>query len=70
MAKVKRTTHRSVTGKKLYAVRDAKGRFKDIQRGLCCAGWVSRRPRLCGSQAMRGSQGDVRPTRVGPLACD
>ena len=27
----KRTTHRSVTGKKLYAVRDAKGRFKDIQ---------------------------------------
>lgn len=28
---VKRTTHRSVTGTKLYAVRDAKGRFKDIQ---------------------------------------
>ena len=28
---VKRTTHRSVSGKKLYAVRDAKGRFKDIQ---------------------------------------
>jgi DNA-binding protein HU-beta len=27
----KRTTHRSVAGKKLYAVRDAKGRFKDIQ---------------------------------------
>ncbi len=27
----KRTTHRSKTGKKLYAVRDAKGRFKDIQ---------------------------------------
>jgi hypothetical protein len=27
----KRTTHRSSTGKKLYAVRDAKGRFKDIQ---------------------------------------
>ena len=26
-----RTTHRSTTGKKLYAVRDAKGRFKDIQ---------------------------------------
>jgi len=31
MAKVKRTTHRSVTGKKLYAVRDAQGRFKNIQ---------------------------------------
>jgi len=31
MAKVKRTTHRSSTGKKLYAVRDAHGRFKDIQ---------------------------------------
>ena len=29
--KVRRTTHRSSTGKKLYAVRDAKGRFKDIQ---------------------------------------
>lgn len=28
---VKRTTHRSSTGTKLYAVRDAKGRFKDIQ---------------------------------------
>jgi hypothetical protein len=29
--KIKRTTHRSKSGKKLYAVRDAKGRFKDIQ---------------------------------------
>jgi len=27
----KRTTHRSVAGKKLYAVRDSKGRFVDIQ---------------------------------------
>lgn len=27
----KRTTHRSVAGKKIYAVRDAKGRFIDIQ---------------------------------------
>jgi len=31
MAKARRTTHRSATGKKLYAVRDANGRFKDIQ---------------------------------------
>lgn len=31
MAKGRRTTHRSVSGTKLYAVRDAKGRFKDIQ---------------------------------------
>ena len=31
MAKARRTTHRSKTGKKLYAVRDAHGRFKDIQ---------------------------------------
>jgi hypothetical protein len=31
MAKARRTTHRSRTGKKLYAVRDANGRFKDIQ---------------------------------------
>ena len=29
--KMRRTTHRSVAGKKLYAVRDAKGRFMDIQ---------------------------------------
>ena len=28
---IKRTTHRSVSGTKLYAVRDSKGRFKDIQ---------------------------------------
>lgn len=27
----KRTTHRSSKGTKLYAVRDAKGQFKDIQ---------------------------------------
>jgi hypothetical protein len=27
----RRTTHRSSAGKKLYAVRDAAGRFKDIQ---------------------------------------
>jgi hypothetical protein len=27
----KRTTHRSSRGKKLYAVRDAGGQFKDIQ---------------------------------------
>ena len=31
MAKGRRTTHRSVSGTKLYAVRDAQGRFKDIQ---------------------------------------
>ena len=28
--KSKRTTHRTSCGTKLYAVRDAKGRFKDI----------------------------------------
>jgi threonine dehydratase len=31
MAKARRTTHRSRSGKKLYAKRDARGRFKDIQ---------------------------------------
>jgi hypothetical protein len=31
MAKGRRTTHRSASGTKLYAVRDVKGRFKDIQ---------------------------------------
>ncbi len=29
--KAQRTTHRSSTGKKLYAVRDKTGKFKDIQ---------------------------------------
>jgi len=29
--KARRTTHRSVSGTKLYAVRDSKGRFTDIQ---------------------------------------
>jgi hypothetical protein len=29
--KARRTTHRSSTGTKLYAVRDTQGRFKDIQ---------------------------------------
>lgn len=28
---VTRTTHRSTSGTKLYAVRDSQGRFKDIQ---------------------------------------
>jgi hypothetical protein len=31
MMPTKRTTHRSSAGKKLYAVRDKEGRFKDIQ---------------------------------------
>jgi hypothetical protein len=31
MAKARRTTHRSSTGKKLYAVRGKTGKFKDIQ---------------------------------------
>jgi hypothetical protein len=31
MPKARRTTHRSRKGKKLYAVRDKGGRFKDIQ---------------------------------------
>jgi hypothetical protein len=31
MAIARRTTHRSKAGKKLYAVRDSQGRFKDIQ---------------------------------------
>lgn len=31
MTKAKRTTHRSRKGTKLYAVRDSRGRFKDIQ---------------------------------------
>ena len=29
--KARRTTHRSASGTMLYAVRDAQGRFKDVQ---------------------------------------
>ena len=29
--KARRTTHKSSAGKKLYAVRDKEGKFKDIQ---------------------------------------
>lgn len=31
MAKKKRTTHRSTSGRKLYAKRDQEGKFEDIQ---------------------------------------
>ena len=31
MAKARRTTHRSRSGKKLYASRNKRGQFKDIQ---------------------------------------
>jgi DNA-binding protein HU-beta len=34
----KRTTHRSSKGTKLYAVRDKKGQFKDIQTYKCAYG--------------------------------
>jgi hypothetical protein len=41
-----RTTHRSVSGTKRYAVRDAKGRFKDIQlQRQEDSSWRSRRVR-------------------------
>jgi hypothetical protein len=36
--KGQRATHRSVSGSKLYAVRDAKGRFKDILQAGSRAG--------------------------------
>jgi len=45
----KRTTHRSHDGKKLYAVRDAKGRFVDIQTHER----VSRQDQLRSSKAER-----------------
>jgi hypothetical protein len=45
----KRTTHRSHAGKKLYAVRDAKGRFVDIQTHER----VSRQDQLRSSKAER-----------------
>jgi hypothetical protein len=48
-----RTTHRSSSGKKLYAVRDASGRFKDIQTY----------ERAHRADLKRKSQGEVRPLK-------
>jgi hypothetical protein len=42
--KARRTTHRSSTGTKLYAVRDSKGRFKDIQTYKRAHGQDIKRP--------------------------
>jgi hypothetical protein len=46
----KRTTHRSRSGTKLYAARDSKGRFKDIQTYK----------RAHGQDIKRGSKGERR----------
>jgi uncharacterized protein YjhX (UPF0386 family) len=51
-----RTTHRSASGKKLYAVRDAKGRFKDIQSYARAQGQdVKRKKKEVAHGARRGS---------------
>ena len=39
----KRTTHRSTAGKKLYAVRDTEGKFKDIESYKKAHGQVIKR---------------------------
>ena len=43
----KRATHRSSKSKKLYAVRDKKGKFKDIQSYKAAAG-AAQFAALCG----------------------
>jgi hypothetical protein len=50
---VKRTTHRSTKGTKLYAVRDSKGRFKDIQTYKRAHGMDIKR----GSKAEKAAKG-------------
>ena len=45
----KRTTHRSSKGTKLYAVRDKKGKFKDIQ---------SYKRAHCADLRKKGTKGD------------
>jgi hypothetical protein len=49
----KRTTHRSTTGKKLYAVRNADGTFKDIQTF----------ERAHGSDVKRKSKAEAKPKK-------
>ena len=54
----KRTTHRSSKGTKLYAVRDKKGRFKDIQTYK----------RAHGMDIKRKSKGETAREKVAALA--
>jgi hypothetical protein len=53
MAAKKRTTHRSASGSKLYAVRDEQGKFEDIQSYK----------RAHGSDVRRKSQAEKKATK-------
>ena len=62
MAKARRTTHRSSAGKKLYAVRDASGRFKDNGRPVKHSRTMSI---TIGKALSRLSSGDLRAYQPG-----
>jgi hypothetical protein len=60
---VKRTTHRSSSGKKLYAVRDKEAKFKDIQsyRGHTAKTLSARARRRSSATAPSGGYFSNRP---------
>jgi hypothetical protein len=62
MAKAKRTTHRSTAGKKLYAVRDKEGKFKDIQTYERAHGQDIKRS----SKAEKAKSAKTKPARAKP----
>ena len=60
---IKRTTHRSSKGTKLYAVRDSKGRFKDIQTYKRAHAADMRRTSKSEAAAKRGRASSAKKTK-------
>jgi hypothetical protein len=62
----RRTTHRSRSGKKLYAVRDASGRFKDIQTYERAHGQDIKRGAAAEKKAKAKAKAVVKKKKVAP----
>jgi len=62
----RRTTHRSRSGKKLYAVRDASGRFKDIQTYERAHGQDLKRGSAAEKKAKAKAKATVKKKKVAP----
>jgi PhnB protein len=65
MAKAKRTTHRTKSGKKLYAKRDGRGKFKDIQSYKRAHGADIRRKSK--SEGAKAAPAKIRAVAVKPV---
>jgi hypothetical protein len=61
-AKAKRTTHRTTSGKKVYAVRDSKGKFKDIQSYKRAQGQDEKRSERSGEEQVASVRGSSPPS--------